>query len=105
MAAADNRVGPLPNEDLVEVFGSEQESAVMVVRGLLESAGLECITRNDDAPQDILPGVGGIAVLVRADQAEEARRIIDEYRNQPATDADEEAAELADAESGTSEAP
>jgi hypothetical protein len=32
---------PLPNEDLVRVFDTEQESEALVVRGLLESAGID----------------------------------------------------------------
>ncbi len=39
-----------------------------------------------DAPQDVLPGVGGVVVLVRPDQAEEARRIIEENRRMAAED-------------------
>ena len=34
----------------------------MVVRGLLESAGIDAIIQNREAPQDILPGVGGVVV-------------------------------------------
>jgi hypothetical protein len=89
---------PNPNGELVKVFDSEQESEVMVVRGLLESAGVECMTSNLDAPQDILPGVGGVVLLVRADQAEEARRIIGEYRA-----SGESAAEEAEADTETTE--
>src|SRR4051812_48742372 len=32
-----------PNDELVDVFGSKEESEAMVVRGLLESAGIECL--------------------------------------------------------------
>jgi hypothetical protein len=77
MAAAET---PNPNEQLVKVFDSDQESEVMVVRGLLESADLEVITTNLEAPQDILPGVGGIVLQVRTEDAEEARSIIENYR-------------------------
>jgi hypothetical protein len=80
---------PNPNEELVKVFDSEQESEVMVVRGLLESAGIEVITTNLDAPQDILPGVGGIILQVRSEQAEEARRLIEEYRAEGEQSAEE----------------
>ncbi len=71
---------PVPNEELVEVFGSKEESEVMVVSGLLETAGIDCMVTALDAPQDVLPGVGGVVVKVPAEQAEEARRIIEEYR-------------------------
>ena len=77
-----------PNDELVEVFGSKEESEVMVVRGLLESAGIECLVTSLEAPQDVLPGVGGLVVRVPADQAEEARRIIEESQSQRPEDTD-----------------
>ena len=80
-----------PNEVLVEVFASERESEVMVVRGLLESAGIEVLTTNLDAPQDILPGGGGVSLRVREEDAEEARAIIAEYQNKGLTEAETEA--------------
>src|SRR5579883_1557489 len=52
----------------------------MVVRGLLESAGIEAFQTGLDAPQDILPGVGGVVLRVPASQAAEARELIEEYR-------------------------
>jgi hypothetical protein len=55
----------------------------MVVRGLLESAGIDCDVTALDAPQDILPGVGGTVILVREEDANEARRLIEEYRQTP----------------------
>jgi hypothetical protein len=69
-----------PNEQLVKVFDTEQESEAMVVRGLLQANGIESVIENLDAPQDVLPGVGGVIVLVRAEQAEEAARLIEESR-------------------------
>jgi hypothetical protein len=80
MATAGRLDTPNPDEKLVKVFDSEQESEVMVVRGLLESAGIETVTTNLDAPQDILPGVGGIILQVREEQAEEARSVMEDYR-------------------------
>jgi hypothetical protein len=71
---------PTPNEELVEVFGSKEESEAMVVSGLLETAGFDVMVTATEAPQDVLPGVGGTVVKVPASRAEEARRIIEEYR-------------------------
>ncbi len=68
------------HEELVKVFDTEQESEAMVVRGLLEANGIEAMIENLDAPQDVLPGVGGVIVLVRAEQAQEAARLIQESR-------------------------
>jgi hypothetical protein len=77
------------HEELVKVFDTDEESEAMVVRGLLESAGIEAMIQNREAPQDILPGVGGVVILVRPDQAEEACETIDQYRAHPTTDEDE----------------
>ena len=49
------------NERLEQVFDTADESEAFVVRGLLQSNGIECLETALDAPQDVLPGVGGIA--------------------------------------------
>ncbi len=69
------------NDELVEVFDTMEESEAMVVRGLLDSAGIQAIITSLDAPQDVLPGVGGVLVRVAPERAAEARRLIEEYRN------------------------
>ncbi|MGZ4787199.1 MAG: putative signal transducing protein [Terriglobales bacterium] len=77
---------PSMNEELVAVFDSDQESEAMIVRGLLESAGIEAIITAYDAPQDVLPGVGGVVVRVSPENAEEARQVIEEYRTEGAAE-------------------
>jgi hypothetical protein len=79
-----------PNEALVVIFEGEQESEAMVVQGLLESAGIEVLVTNFDAPQDVLPGIGGMALRVREDQAQEARAILAEYKDKGVTEAEAE---------------
>ncbi len=74
---------PMPSDALVTVFDTEQESEAMVVQGLLESEGIESILTNLDAPQDVLPGVGGVVLQVNPERAADARRIIEEYRSNP----------------------
>ena len=74
--------------ELVKVFDTEQESEAMVVQGLLESAGIESLISSLDAPQEVLPGVGGVIVQVRPDQADEAIKLIEDYRANPASDAE-----------------
>jgi putative signal transducing protein len=69
------------NRELVEVFESQQESEALVVQGLLESNGIESLMTGFDNPQDILP-VGGVAVRVAADRADEARALIAAYHNE-----------------------
>jgi hypothetical protein len=86
MADSTSRSGgerPNPNEKLVRVFDTEQESEAMIVRGLLESAGIDADLTSLDAQQDILPGVGGSVIVVREEDAAAARRLIEEYRQTP----------------------
>jgi putative signal transducing protein len=85
---------PMPNEELLEVFDTQEESEAQVVRGLLETAGIDALITGLDAPQDVLPGVGGVVIRVPAEQAEEARRIIEEYRTQGDFIEDESADEI-----------
>jgi hypothetical protein len=81
---------PQGDPELVEVFDTQQESEAMVVHSLLTSAGIESIVTNLDAPQDVFPGVGGVVIRVNPEQADEARRIIEEYRTNSAADDEEE---------------
>jgi Putative prokaryotic signal transducing protein len=82
---------PEPSDALVTVFDTEQESEAMVVKGLLESEGIDSILTNLDAPQDVLPGVGGVVLQVRPEQADEARRLIQDSRQTPQEQAEAEA--------------
>jgi hypothetical protein len=77
---------PSPNEKLVRVFDTEQESEAMVVHGLLESSGIDSDVTSLDAQQDILPGVGGTVILVREEDADEAKNVIEAYRRAPSSD-------------------
>jgi hypothetical protein len=69
---------PDPNEKLVKVFDSEQESEALVVKGLLDSAGIESDLKSGSFVQDAFPGLGGMVILVREDDAEKARNLIAE---------------------------
>src|ERR1700677_779038 len=78
-AAAEQR-RPDPNEKLVKVFDSEQESEAMVVKGLLDSAGIENDLKSGSFFQDAFPGLGGKIILVREEDAEKARTLIADSR-------------------------
>ena len=67
---------PNPNEKLVKVFDSEQESEAMVVKGLLDSEGIENDLASATLLQDAFPGMGGMIILVREEDAERARELI-----------------------------
>ena len=69
---------PDPNEKLVKVFGSEEESEALVVKGLLDSAGIESDLMSASLVQDTFPGLGGMIILVREEDSEGARRVIAE---------------------------
>lgn len=83
MTDTGSKEAPTPNERLVTVFDTEQESEAMVVHGLLESAGIDADITSRDAQQDILPGVGGTVILVREEDAEKAKSLIEESRQAP----------------------
>jgi hypothetical protein len=79
---------PLTAGELVTVFDTEQESEALVVRALLESAGIELQFTSRELQQDVWPGTAGTLIRVRPDQVEEAREVIEAYRAKPANDED-----------------
>lgn len=81
---------PNPDPELVNVFDTQQEWEALVIQSLLQSAGIESIISSLQAPQDVLPGVGGVVVRVNAAQATEARSIIEEYKNAPVVEPEED---------------
>jgi hypothetical protein len=99
---------PNPNEKLVKVFDSEQETEALVVKGLLDSAEIDSDLTSASMVQDAFPGLGGMIILVRQEDADEAQRVIAEYRRSFApteTDDDETAEFDAIAEPTTGDLP
>ena len=90
-SAADAQPRPDPNEKLVKVFDSEQEPEALVVKGLLDSAGIDSDLTSASLVQDAFPGLGGMILLVREEDADEARRVIAEGRRSAP---DDETAEI-----------
>jgi len=84
---------PDPNEKLVKVFDSEQESEAMVVKGLLDSAGIDNDLKSASFLQDAFPGLGGMIILVREEDAPAALRLISDNRRSPAEEMSEDLAE------------
>jgi hypothetical protein len=83
---------PDPNEKLVKVFDSEDESEALVVKGLLDSAGIDNDLTAASMVQDMFPGLGGMMILVREEDAQAAQNLISEYQRSPADD--DETAEI-----------
>ena len=98
---------PDPNENLVKIFDTEQESEAMVVHGLLQSSGIDSDMTALSAPQDTFPGVGGTIILVREEDAARANQVIAEFQQSPGPGEDEFSGETADpdTESGIGEKP
>ena len=69
--------------DLTVVFRSASDIEARVVRGLLESHGIESLV-SQGSPRSIFPvqvdGIAEIRIAVRLDDADEARRLIDSHR-------------------------
>src|SRR5947209_18353954 len=74
--SAGGRPRPDPDEKLVKVFDSEDESEALVVKGLLDSAGIDSDLTAASMVQDTFPGLGGMIILVRDEDAESARNVI-----------------------------
>ncbi len=91
-SAADAQRRPDPNEKLVKVFESEDEPEALVVKGLLESAGIDSDLTSASLVQDAFPGLGGMILVVREEDAETARRVIAEGRK--TSPDDDETAEI-----------
>jgi len=83
---------PDPNEKLVKVFESEEETEALVVKGLLESAGIESDVAPLSLTQYAFPNIGGTIIVVREEDADQARRLIAEYQRGPEPDEDAEEA-------------
>jgi Putative prokaryotic signal transducing protein len=77
---------PDPNERLIKVFDSEDESEAIVVKGLLDSAGIENDLMSASLVQETFPGLGGMIILVREEDAEAARQVIAEGQSSPDDD-------------------
>lgn len=82
-----------PQEETVAVHRADSWTEAVVLRGLLESAGIHSqpLTRTDPYPFRNPPAdFPGAEILVRESQVEEARRIISDYLASPPAEQPEE---------------
>jgi hypothetical protein len=95
----DELQGQTNRENLVTVFETNDDSEALVVRSLLESGGMDVLFQTTEAPAGVFPfssmPLGHIRLEVVESQAEEALRVITEYRRRGPEDAEraEQAAE------------
>ena len=70
---------------LVVIFRTQSDIEANVVRGLLETRGIRALLASD-VPHTVFPltidGLGEVRLSVRADEAEKARRLIDDFREE-----------------------
>jgi hypothetical protein len=76
-----------PNGRLVDVFVAAGDEEAIIVKGLLESEGIEC-SLSSDIPHTVMPlnvdGLGAVRITVAQEDAERARQIIREHEEQTA---------------------
>ncbi len=79
-------------EKLVDIFDTNDDSEAMVVRGLLTSGGIEVLMGTVEAPAGVFPfsamPLGHVRLQVFESQAEDAIRVIAEYRRRGPEDAE-----------------
>ena len=90
--SSDMQPRPDPNGKLVKVFEAEEEREALVVKGLLETAGIESDLAPISLTQYAFPNVGGTLILVREQDSEAAQRLIADYKQAPSDD--DETAEI-----------
>ena len=82
-------------ENLIDIFDTNDDSEAMVVRGLLESSAIEVLMSSVEAPAGVLAfsnaSLGHMRLRVFESHADEARRVIEEYREKGAPTAEEQA--------------
>lgn len=76
---SSQKAKPDPNEKLVKIFETENEPEALVVKGLLDSAEIDNDLASAELLQEAFPGLGGMIILVREEDAARARSIIQEY--------------------------
>jgi len=70
-------------EKLVEVYKASNEAEALVIKGLLESAGIPCLLKSRVARSVhvfAIDGLGEVKVMVKASMAEEARELVKEEK-------------------------
>jgi hypothetical protein len=65
---------------LTEVYRAAGEAEALIIKGLLESNGIQCLLKSNAAPSVhafVVDGMGEFKVMVSESMAEEAKRLIE----------------------------
>ncbi len=68
-------------EELIEIYSANGDLEAHVIKGLLESHGVSCLLQPyavSSLQNIIVPGMGGVRIMVLESQAEEAEKLIGE---------------------------
>lgn len=68
-----------PNSELVEIYVARGEAEANIIKGLLDSYGIPSLTKAQASPSVhvfVVDGMGQISILVRKEDAEDARELI-----------------------------
>lgn len=66
-------------QKLVEVYSANGDLEAQIIKGLLESQGITCLLQPhaiSSLQNIIVPGMGGVKIMVSENEADEARRLI-----------------------------
>jgi hypothetical protein len=71
-----------PHNDIVSIAEVSGDMQAEMLRGLLEAQGIDVMLSEESAARAIginMPGMGIVHLMVRAEQAEAAQKILQEY--------------------------
>jgi hypothetical protein len=75
--------------DMVEIYCGPNDQSLVLLRGWLESQGIECVARAEVVPS-VYPlsvdGLGEIRLVVSPADSERARRLVEEFKNRGTED-------------------
>jgi len=68
-----------PTKDLIEVYTARGEAEANIIKGVLDSYGIPSLLKAQASPSVhvfAIDGMGQVAILVRAEDADDARELI-----------------------------
>ena len=70
--------------DVVEIYRGPDDESLLLLKGRLESQGVECMTRSDlvhSVHPITVNGLGEVRILVAESDAARARELVNDFRN------------------------